>query len=353
MKNNVLLVHESNVIRAVLAHHLSGQYKVVEALEGEFAWHTAMLNHDICLIISGLDLYRLDGMSLLERLRHSSLERLKKLPFYFIGSESRIAAIEEQAKKVGVTGFMFNGISKEDVLAIMARHTEEERAPEDAPKSAAPKSEPKPEAKAVASKSDTKSAAKPAAKSVSVAAKEAKQSGSGLIADRTATRGKGKLNKVPHSAALLSETLLADGVRRMCSNPGTRNAVLTFTLDGYTAIAAELGAPVMSKIIEKLAHLVREKIGVSDIVGYDSPGSFAVATQNSSMEVCAAFARRVVRGLSAANIAYHNKPVVISISVGIASRPEDGNLNGDALLSLARTRAMEASKAGGGRIHTD
>ncbi|MDR1350540.1 MAG: diguanylate cyclase [Zoogloeaceae bacterium] len=330
MKNNVLLVHESNVIRAVLAHHLAGQYKVVEALEGEFAWHTAMLNHDICMVISGLDLYRLDGMSLLDRLRHSSLERLKKLPFYFIGSESRIEAIVDQAKKSGVTGFMFNGISKDDVLAIMARHTEDAADPVIAPPRPAPAAAPKPAPAAVESLLP-----------------------GGLIADRTATRGKGKMGKTPHSAALLSATLFADGVRRMCSHPGTRNAVLIFTLDGYTAIAASLGAPIAGKIIEKLAHLVQEKIGVSDIVGYDHPGAFAIVAQNSSMEACAAFAKRVVRGLSAASIAYHGKPVVISISVGIASRPEDGNLEGDALLALARSRAIGANKAGGGRIRAN
>ncbi|MDR0737109.1 MAG: diguanylate cyclase [Zoogloeaceae bacterium] len=319
MKNNVLLVHESNVIRAVLAHHLAGRYKVVEALEGEFAWHTAMLNHDICVIISGLDLYRLDGMSLLERLRHSSLERLKKLPFYFIGSESRIAAIEDQAKKEGVTGFMFNGIGKDEVLAVMAQHTEG-APPAVAPAPPAPPPVPQP---------------KPS-----------------LIADRTATRGKGKMGKTPHSAALLSETLFADGVRRMCSRPGMQNAVLVFALDGYTAIAASLGAPIAGRIVERLARLVQEKIGVSDIIGHDRPGSFAVVTQNSSMEACAGFAKRVVRGLSAADIVYHGKPVVISISVGIASRPEDGDLDGDALLALARSRATGASKAGGGRIRT-
>jgi diguanylate cyclase (GGDEF)-like protein len=323
MKNNVLLVHESNVIRAVLAHHLAGQYKVVEALEGEFAWHTAMLNHDICLVIAGLDLYRLDGLSLLDRLRHSSLERLKKLPFYFIGSESRIAAIADQAQKAGVTGFMFNGVSKEEVLAIMAQHTEETTPPA-----------PKP---------------KPAASTQVAATAEHKPN---LVADRTATRGKGKLGKTPHSAALLSPTLFVDGVRRMCAAPSTQNAVLVFTLDGYTAIAASLGAPIAGKIIEKLARLVQEKIGVSDIVGHDRPGAFAIVTQNSDMAACAAFAKRVAKGLSAASIAYHGKPVVISISIGIASRPEDGNLDGDALLDLARSRAIEASQAGGGRIRT-
>ncbi|MDR2364523.1 MAG: diguanylate cyclase [Zoogloeaceae bacterium] len=332
MKNNVLLVHESNVIRAVLAHHLAaGQYKVVEALEGEFAWHTAMLNHDICLIISGLDLYRLDGLSLLDRLRHSSLERLKKLPFYFIGSESRIAAIADQAKKAGVTGFLFNGVSKDEVLAVMAQHTG------DAPSSAhTPMPAP---------------AARPAPAPAPAPAIFAEEKPT-LVADRTATRGKGKLGKTPHSAALLSPTLFADGVRRMCSHPGTQNAVLVFALDGYTAIAASLGAPVAGKIIERLAHLVQEKIGVSDIVGHDRPGAFAVVTQNSNMEACIAFARRVVKGLSAASIVYHGKPVVISISVGIASRPEDGALDGDALLSLARSRVIEAGKAGGGRICT-
>lgn len=323
---SILLAHESRVIRAALTHHLEAHYSVQEALDGDAAWHSLVLNHDIIAVIAGPDLDRLDGMGLLDRLRHNSLERLKHLPFYFIGSQSRIETLSAEAKKTGATDFLFNEMGKQEILAILQRHNPAATAPDRNVSSVNAPAKELPSASAPVA---------PKPKSPAASAKGAK----------TAKTARAR------STALLSVSLFTDGVRRMCSHEGGQAAVMLFALDGYNALASRLGAPTATSIIEKLAHLVQAKIGASDVIGHFQPGCFAVATMNSGLEACSAFAERIARSLSSAHIAFHGKPVHISISVGIASRHEDGDLaDGDALLMLARERLHVAVAAGGGCI---
>lgn len=318
------MAHESKVIRAALTRHLGEHYSILEALDGDAAWHTLVLKHDIVAVIAGPDLMRLNGMELLDRLRHNNLERLKHLPFYFIGSQSRINTLSAEAKKAGATDFVFDNMGKQEIFSVLKLQGAAAVAP--------PLSLPE---KAPAQSSAATPA--PVAKAPAPAA---------------SVSSKGKSAKMPRarSAPLLSVSLFTDGVRRMCSHEGGQAAVMLFALDGYSALAASLGAPTATSIIEKLASLVQAKIGASDVIGHFQPGCFAVATMNSGLEACAAFATRIAKGLSGAHIAFHGNPVHISISVGIASRPEDGGLNGDALLNLARARLHAAVAAGGGRI---
>jgi diguanylate cyclase (GGDEF)-like protein len=336
---SILLAHESKVIRAALTRHLSEYYSVLEALDGDAAWHTLVLNHDLVAVIAGPDLERLDGMGLLDRLRHNNLERLKHIPFYFIGSQSRIESLTAEAQKVGVTDFLYNEMGKQEILSILKRHDPTIAEAPELDISVITPAAVAPTVKTVAAASaptaaPTAAAPKPKAPAPVASAKSAK------AAVRT------------RSTALLSVSLFTDGVRRMCSHDGGQAAVMLFALDGYSALAGSLGPATASAIIEKLAHLVQAKIGASDVIGHFQPGCFAVATMNSGLEACTAFAKRIAKSLSSAHIAFHGKPVLISISVGIASRPEDGGLDGNALLILARDRLHAAVVAGGGRIQT-
>jgi diguanylate cyclase (GGDEF)-like protein len=319
---NILIAHESKVIRAALARYLEASHTTQEVLDGDSAWHALVLDHDITAVIAGPDLARLDGMSLLNRLRHSNLERLKHLPFYLIGSESRISILADTAKEEGVTGLLFNNMGKQDILSILNQQDT----------------------------ADTSSQEAPSGQETHLAAKKSKVTASTPVMGDKGRQRAGFVTR--KNTTLLSVTLFADGVRRMCSRQGGQNAVMIFALDGYSALAARLGAHTVSAIIEQLAGPVQKKINASDVIGHYQPGCFAIATMNSSLETCAVFAKRVALGLSSANITFHGEPVHISISVGIASRPEDGDVDGDVLLNLAKARLDAAIAAGGGRIQT-
>lgn len=295
----ILLVHHSKVIRSTLARHLEADFQIVEAVDGESAWQTLVLDHDLVAVITGPDVSRLNGLDLLERLRRNRLQRLKRIPLYFVGSETRLAEITPEAEKLGVTGFVLNGMSKPDLLQLLSPHKTvanflHEPLPEASPPS------------------------------------------------------KGGANF--RDAGLLSRALLEAGVRRTFAGPGDQGAILFLGVDAYADLECRLGKGVAGRIAEKFARLVQGKLGGSDFIGHYQPGCFAIVTRSSRLEQCAAFASRVAKSVAAARIVVQERQVSLSISSGAASRPEDGNLSGDALLALALARMERAMAEGGGRV---
>lgn len=296
---NILIVHNSKVIRSTLARHLEADFCIVEALDGESAWQTLVLDHDLVAVIAGPDISRLNGLDLLERLRRNRLQRLKRIPFYFVGSETRIAEISPEAEKQGVTGFVLNGMGKSEILTLFQSHQAVSHTiPEPLPVSAPP------------------------------------SKGGGNFRD----------------AGLLSRSLLEAGIQRTFAGPGAQGAILFFGVDAYAALESSLGKGAASRIAERFARLIQGKLGGADFIGYYQPGCFAIVTRCSRLEQCVAFASRVAKSVAAARIVVQGKPVSLSISSGAASRPEDGDMSGDALLALALARMERAMAEGGGLV---
>lgn len=320
---NILLVHGSKVIRSILARHLDADFHIVEAADGESAWQTLVLDHDVVAVIAAPDIAKLNGMDLLDRLRHNRLQRLRRIPFYLVGSENRIAEIAGEAEKIGVTGFILDGMGKSGILAMLQPHKAGLQAPLDPPR--------KQPASAPASTPTSVPASVPASAPASAPA---------------ATRGGANFR----DAGLLSRTLLEAGIERTFSGQGGHGAILLFGVDAYGALEDGVGKAAASRIAEKIARLIQGKLGGSDFIGHYRPGCFAIVTRSSRLEQCAAFAGRVIKSVAAARIAVQGRQVSLSISSGAASRPEDGNVSGEALLGLALARMEQAMAEGGGRV---
>jgi diguanylate cyclase (GGDEF)-like protein len=311
--DSILIVHRSKVVRATLTRYLKDHFEILEAQDGETAWQMLVLHHGVAAVISGLDISQsseivswatssrisgidtqLSGMDLLDRLRNNNLPRLKSLPFYFIGSETHIAEISNEARLHKVTDFIFNGMSRQDILAKL--NIQEALMEEALPTSREP-----------------------------------------LISNI-------------RRAGLLTVNLFGQAARRMFDRPGAQGALLVFGIEHYAEIEAKVGPKTAAGITDKFANLVLSKIKADDLIGYCGPGRFAIVVQGASLAQCESFAKRVVSGMSSAKIALQGKSLQIGISSGISSRPEDGNLSGEALLNLAIARLEEAISAGGRRV---
>ena len=297
----ILLVHQSKVVRGTLARHLAGDFQIVEALDGESAWQTLVLDHDVAAVIAGPDVSRLKGLDLLERLRRSKLKRLKQVPFYLVGSETRIAEVLPEAEKLGLDGCILNGMEKAAILDLLG--------------------------------SARTAAGGPGAEAAPAAPLRSGRGGAGF-----------------RDAGLLSRALLEAGIQRILASPGDQGAILVFEVDAYAELESGFGKGTAARITERFARLVQGKLTGGDIIGHYRPGCFAIATRCNRLDQCAAFAGRVARSAASARIVVRGRPVLLSISAGAASRPEDGGLSGDALLHLALCRLEEARAAGPGQV---
>jgi GGDEF domain-containing protein len=332
---NILIVHRSKVIRVTLTRHLKSHFDVLEAADCEEGWQLLVLHQNIVAVISGLDVSQkndawvtsthisgvdsqLSGIELLDRMRNSSLSRIKNLPFYLIGSETHIEDIAEEARRHKVTDFLHNGMSRDAIFVTMKLqpHTVDV---------------------------------------MRVAAQPATGNGESLLPPHppvTATKPtKEVVLQTLHKVDLLSTQLFRDHLTRFLERPGAYAAVLVFAVDRYAELQAQLGKKAVNAIVEQAARVVQQRLRSGDTLGYARAGAFAVLTPVANLEKCAAFAERVVKNLSAAKASVSGVPVQSTWSAGIASSITD-QVTGVSVLDLAMKRQEQAALGGGGCIRS-
>ena len=121
-KLRALIADDSRIVRATLTKHLGDLFEFSEAHDGEEAWDTLLRDEEIALLITDLTMPRLDGYSLLRRMRASKSQRLREMPVVVVSGADEM---EERrlAKEAGATDLITKGmataklVSRLDLLA--------------------------------------------------------------------------------------------------------------------------------------------------------------------------------------------------------------------------------------------
>ena len=116
VKPRVLIADDSRIVRATLIKHIDGAFEFREALDGEQAWETLLLDPSIRVVITDLTMPKLDGYGLLKRIRASKVSRIRNVPVIVIsGSDEQ--AERERAKSFGATDLITKGIGTAQLLS--------------------------------------------------------------------------------------------------------------------------------------------------------------------------------------------------------------------------------------------
>src|SRR5512140_2588706 len=103
MVRTILTVDDSASIRQMVSFTLRGAgYEIVEAVDGEDALDKAR-NHDINLVLTDINMPRMDGLTLVKSLR--SLARYKTAPILMLTTESS-DVMKAQGRAAGATGWL-------------------------------------------------------------------------------------------------------------------------------------------------------------------------------------------------------------------------------------------------------
>ena len=90
VKPRVLIADDSRIVRAMLIKHIEGMFEFREALDGEQAWETLLLDQSIRVVITDLTMPKLDGYGLLQRIRTSKIARIRNIPVVVVsGSDEQ------------------------------------------------------------------------------------------------------------------------------------------------------------------------------------------------------------------------------------------------------------------------
>lgn len=294
---HVLIVDDSRVVRASLSQHLRGQFVVREEGDGEAAWQTLVLDHSIQAVISDLQMPKLSGYELLERVRSSKLRRLQNLPFILVSGEET----EEErarAKAMGVSDFVTKGVGSAEIL-IRLNHL--------------------------------------------LALSNAQEN---------LETGRESMVQDPVSGLYTRKYLELQAAQALSHSARHEvdTSVMVLGFDGFTALGERLGADVAEQVGTRFAKMLAGKMRHEDSLGHFGSGQYAVVSPGTSLAYCATFAERVRQAVEVARLSAQGQSVSVTVSIGLAGVPLDHVGSASDLLDLAGHRMREAMQAGGNRV---
>ncbi len=117
MGKTILTVDDSASVRQMVRFTLSeAGYTVLEAVDGQDA--LAMLTQPVHLVITDLNMPRLDGIGLIRAIRANPSR--KGLPILMLTTESQDTR-KQEGKAAGATGWIVKPFTPQQILAVVKR----------------------------------------------------------------------------------------------------------------------------------------------------------------------------------------------------------------------------------------
>lgn len=300
VKPRVLIADDSRIVRAMLIKHIEGMFDFREALNGEEAWETLLLDPTIRVVITDLTMPKLDGYGLLNRIRGSRIARIRELPVVVVSGSDDYEE-RERAKAAGATDLITKGIGTAQLLSrlrILSELANTQRSFERSLEALA-----------------RAGASRP---SVSIAAAESMQS---------------------HVGPLLTSAV-RDG----------RNFVLLVLRIGMRHAGLDgVAVPPPAIVIDAVGQLLQRTVRQTDHVAKIGETEFAVATSSINFDSARRFAQRVCGAVVKANMV-EDESMSFTASCGLASLTDIGieadSVTLDLMLEHARRRSLLGSSSG-------
>lgn len=293
----ILIVDDSRMVRMTLIKHLKGQYEVREESDGEAAWQTLVLDQSLHAVISDLQMPRLDGYGLLEKLRSSKLQRLQKMPFILVSGEETEEE-RERACALGVSDFVTKGAGSSEILVRLNNLL-----------------------------------------ALSAARENIEAGRESMVQD-------------PRSGLYSRKYLelqAAQALARAARN-GLEVSIMVLGFDAFEQVQAKLGGEAAEQVGHRFVKMLAAKVRQEDSLGHYGVGQYAIIAPGTSPLLCTAFAERVREAVEVARVSMQGDSISLTVSVGLASMPGDSANSAVALLELAGERMNDAMRAGGNRI---
>ncbi|HEU4682458.1 MAG TPA: diguanylate cyclase [Gemmatimonadales bacterium] len=121
-------------------------------------------------------------------------------------------------------------------------------------------------------------------------------------------------------------------------------------IDNFKQINDSYGHLVGDRVLKQLANLLKREQRSVDIVARYGGEEFVVLLPETTNAESRNFAERILRRVSTHDFGEPGNPVRVTISIGIASYPDERVSDGDSLLTLADTHMYRAKSEGKNRF---
>jgi len=292
-QKRVLVVDDSKFVRTTFASILKASFGVREEADGEAAWTAIEDDPSLVMVFTDLAMPKLDGFSLLTRIRSSSDRRIRALPVVVI-SGNEAAGMKQRARELGANDFLAKSADAPEVLSRIDNLLRLVRT------------------------SDELEASRQAV-------------------ERTATHD-------PLTGTLTANYLVTEGRKHYAHarRHGSELSVMALRLDSYDEIALATGKDIADVVITRVAKLILEKIRTEDSVARVAPATFMVVAAGAGAPQMLAVAQRLRHELDQAKVRYREQSLKFVSSLGVASVRADPVNSIEELMRLAVQRLQRA-----------
>ena len=285
---------DSRIVRTTIARLIRKSSDVREEADGEAGWQRAIsTDPSIVVVFSDIQMPKLDGFALLDRIRTSGTAYQDHPVIVISGDEDD--ATKKRARAAGANDFITKTTDGTEILSRIDNllHLVE-------------------------------------AKQQLVVSKQA--------IDQTVTRD-------PITGTFTTHYMVTEGGKHFshARRHGGSLSVLVFHIDSQAAVAEKVGKAVADQLLARIAKLVMGTLRAEDSMGRVSESGFAVMFPGTSSQQALAFARRMHEQLDKAQVSYRGEVLKISTSIGLAALDVDAASSIEELMKLAQQRLKDAA----------
>lgn len=282
----ILIVDDSRMVRASIIKNIKGRFDIREEGDGEAGWQTLLLDAGIQVLISDLTMPKLDGYGLLQRIRDSSISRIRDLPVIMISGDEDESA-RNRAKECGATDFITKGIGTAELLARLEALI-----------------------KLAQARNDLENMSRQ------------------VMID-------------PESGLPTGEYLKQQGRQALAlaQRRGDEVSVIAVEILFFDDLVAKYGQAVGEQLIRQFRTVLSKRIRLEDTVSQTGPSQFSVVCPGIDPADALAFTQRLDQTIRRATISYRGERVEIGLKFGIANSRDDVWQTMTHLLQLAQDRA--------------
>jgi diguanylate cyclase (GGDEF)-like protein len=300
-KVRVLVADDSRVIRKAINKILSNEFELIEVEDGETAWEHLLKDNSIEVLVSDIEMPKLDGYSLICRIRAADAERVRNVPIIVItGADDELT--RERAFACGATDFIIKPIDGVQLLARTRAH--------------------------------------------------AKLDQTTRRLEETATALEEQTAVDPLTQLHSRRYFIQRGVQDLAyaKRHNSDLSVIRIDIDNFRATYKKHGDQVSDQILVWLAKILTATCRTEDTVARVGGGEFAIIAPSSGRMEAAVLCERARTAVTAEPFKHENLSIPLTVSLGLCTLGRDPGETIEELLTLAEQRMTLAKAAGGNRL---
>ena len=293
----ILVVDDSLVIRKAIEKKLQHEFDLVMAGDGEAGWDTLLLG-EVRVLVTDIEMPRLDGCAFISRIRASADPRIRNIPIIAMtGAEDE--ETKERVLASGATDFLVKPI---DPMQLLARVHSLSR--------------------------------------LDLTTRQLAESQAALKDQSTLDPLTGLSSRRYFQQSC--QQSLAYAVRH-----GQGLALIRMEIDGFKSLYQQHGDDQVDRILVWLAGIFSATCRREDTVARIGGAAFAVVAPATSQEKAEALCRRLVQAVARKPFVSGTTEIPVSLNVGAVTLDEAGAHTYEELMQIAEHRIRQARNTGG------